>query len=73
MVLFDGGCHHAGDADAIATHEHRDRLAALVEHLGFEGLTVFAPQLKAVTDLDAAHDAQLAHTRGAGITIDHVA
>ena len=41
VVLFDGGSDHARDADAVAAHLHRARLALLVDvvhaHLGRVG------------------------------------
>ena len=62
VILFDRRGDHAGHADAVAAHEHGQRLALLIEHAGMHRLAVELPELEDVADLDAARD--LAACRG---------
>ena len=67
MILLDGGSDYSGYADAVTTHCHGDCLAALVQHPGVHGFTVFGSQLKDMTHLDAPANLQGTRATGAGI------
>ena len=60
MILLDGRGHDAGHPDAVAAHEHGQRLALLVEHRGLHRLAVQLPELEDMADLDAARNLQAA-------------
>ena len=60
VILLDGRRDDAGHADAVAAHEHGDRLALLVEDGRLHGLAVELPELEDVADFDAARDLERA-------------
>src|SRR6185503_10204419 len=73
VILLDGRGHDARHTDAIAAHEQRHFTARLIEHGRLEGLAVFAPELKDVSDLDTAGDLEAAAAARARIARAHVA
>ena len=73
VMLFDGGGHHSGDADAVTAHLQGQGAAGLVQDRGLEGLAVFLAELEDVADLDAAGDGEAALAVRAGVTLDHAA
>ena len=72
VVLFNGGGHHAGHADAVTAHGHHHGLAIFIQHGGAQCFGVLGAELEDMPHLDAAFDAQGAGAIGAGITVDHI-
>ena len=60
MILLDGGSHRTGDADAVAPHHHRVRLAIVIEVGRPQSFTVLGPELEDLADFDALRDDDLA-------------
>jgi hypothetical protein len=73
VVLLDGRRHDAGNANAIAAHDHRDRAAFFVQHGGLHGFAVFGAELEDMTHFDTALEFQRAAPVGAGLAGHHVA
>src|SRR3984957_18106900 len=67
VILFDRGSDHARHADAIAAHEHGQRLALFIQYAGVHGGTVELSELKYVAHLDASDDLEVAASARAGI------
>ena len=57
MVLFGDHRDQPGHPDAVGAHGEPHRFAVLGEHVGGEGIGVFAAELEDVADLDAARAA----------------
>src|ERR1700719_3516442 len=75
VILFDGGSNHACHADAIAAHEHRQRLALFIQYAGVHLGAVQLPELKYVAHLDAARNLEGAAAGGAriaGVSVAYV-
>src|SRR5690606_32106924 len=73
VVLFDGGCDDAADADAVTAHDHCLFAAFLAEYLRAHGLAVLGAELEDVADLDTPSDFQGALAVRARIPAHHVA
>ena len=58
MVLFNGRGRQSRDADAVAAHFQKLRLAVFTQECGVHGLAVFGAEVKHMADLDAALDRQ---------------
>ncbi len=67
VILLDGGRDHSGHANAVAAHLHRAALAVFIEHGRVHGVTVFASELKDVTDFNSSGNTQCAATGRARI------
>ena len=58
VVLLNGCCRQAGDADAVAAHFHVLGLAVNVEKSSLHGAAVFGTQVKNMANLNATLDRQ---------------
>ena len=67
MVLFDGSSHGAGDADAVAAHDHGVRFTIVIEESSAEGFTVFRAQFEYLAYFDAFGDDDMAAAMGANV------
>ena len=72
MMLLDGRGDQPGDADAVATHRQRHRLALFVQHGRTERLAVLTPELEHMAYLDRPRDAQGAAVRR-GVVLGDIA
>src|SRR5690606_16880065 len=73
VVLVDGGCDDAADADAVTAHDHGLFAAFLAEYLRAHGLAVLGAELEDVANLYAATDFQSALAVRARISAHHIA
>ena len=72
VVLLNGRCHNAGNANAVAAHVHDHALAVLIQHGGVHGGTVFVAELEDVAHFNATADLEGALAVRARVAFHHV-
>ncbi|CKU21965.1 Uncharacterised protein [Mycobacterium tuberculosis] len=72
MVLLGNDGNQPRHTDAVGTHGQPHRLAILAEHVGGEGVGVFAPQLEDVPNFDTARHDQRTGAVGRWIAFAHL-
>jgi len=73
VVLLDGRCREAGDADAVAAHFQKLRLAVFVQERGVHGPAVLGAEVEHMADLNAALDGQHTLAVGRQVAGNHIA
>ncbi|CFE39588.1 Uncharacterised protein [Mycobacterium tuberculosis] len=72
VVLLGNDGNQPRHTDAVGTHGQPHRLAILAEHVGGEGVGVFAPQLEDVPNFDTARHDQRTGAVGRWIAFAHL-
>ena len=73
MVLLNGSCRQARDANAVAAHFQELRFAVFVQERGVHGLAVFGAQIKHVAHFNAALNGQRTFAIGRCVAGHHIA
>ena len=73
MTLFDGSADEAGNADTVATHFKRLRLAVFVKERRVHRFGILRAEVEDVSDFDTALQLQFPLAAGACVPFDDVA